>query len=259
MSTCISSLEVEIISSTKATISWMSECSRNSFIVMWSHLKFVSCDEQEMLRASNNRTVIGRTRTELGQLLPYSVYNISVSSTGDQGHGVSVMTVTEESIPQVCPTPVTDFSRDNCSSLTFRWTLPNISQCSLYRSRLGYLFYKLLGEDNTNNHEDMKEDNISIADTEITITGLKADTEYEFYLFFTNTMGEFDEDMFMKIEKKTCSSNTTSVFLIMATATAMVMLAVPMMTCLLVAVFRLTRRQHTIYQFTSLGETERDI
>merc|ERR1719233_1990681 len=202
---------------------------------------------------------MGRTRTELGQLLPYSVYNISVSSNGDQGQGGSVMIVTEESIPQVCPTPVTDYSRDNCSSLTFRWTLPNISQCSLYRSRLGYLFYKLLGEDNTNHHEDMKEDNISIADTEITITGLKADTEYEFYLFVTNTMGEFDEDMFMKKEKKTCSSNTPSVFFIMAMATSIVMLAVLVMACLAVAVFRLSRRQHTMYQFTSLGEAEEDI
>merc|ERR1719233_1102561 len=201
---------------------------------------------------------MGRTRTELGQLLPYSVYNISVSSNGDQGQGGSVMIVTEESIPQVCPTPVTDYSRDNCSSLTFRWTLPNISKCSLYRSRLGYLFYKLLGPDNTN-HEDMKEDNISIADTEITIIGLKADTEYEFLLFVTNTMGEFDEDMFMKIEKKTCSSNTTSVFIIMAMATSIVMLAVLVMTCLALAVFRLSRRQHTMYQFTSLGETEGDI
>ena len=102
ISSCISNLEVENISSTKVTISWLSECSRSTYTVMWTHLQFVSCDEQGMLSPHNNRTVLGRTRTELGQLLPYSVYNISVSSPGEQGQGASVMIVTEESIPQVC-------------------------------------------------------------------------------------------------------------------------------------------------------------
>ena len=113
----------------------------------------------------------------------------------------------------------------------------------------------LAGPDNTN-HEDMKEDNISITDTEITITGLKDDTAYEFYLFVTNTMGEFDEDTFMKIEKKTSSSHSTAVFLIIPLVITLIMLAVPVMTCLVAAVLRLTRRQHTMYRFTSLREQE---
>ena len=113
----------------------------------------------------------------------------------------------------------------------------------------------LAGPDNTN-HEDMKEDNISITDTEITITGLKDDTAYEFYLFVTNTMGEFDEDTFMKIEKKTSSSHSTAVFLIIPLVITLIMLAVPVMTCLVAAVLRLTRRQHTMYRFTSLREEE---
>ena len=113
----------------------------------------------------------------------------------------------------------------------------------------------LAGPDNTNN-EDMKEDNISITDTEITITGLKDDTAYEFYLFVTNTMGEFDEDTFMKIEKKTSSSHSTAVFLIIPLVITLIMLAVPVMTCLVAAVLRLTRRQHTMYRFTSLREEE---
>ena len=142
-----------------------------------------------------------------------------------------------------------------CSSLiVFKLAEPDINNCfDLFVDDMSDK--PLAGPDNTN-HEDMKEDNISITDTEITITGLKDDTAYEFYLFVTNTMGEFDEDTFMKIEKKTSSSHSTAVFLVMPLVISLIMLAVPVMTCLVAAVLRLTRRQHTMYRFTSLREEE---
>ena len=141
-SSCISLLQVEKISSTMATLSWASQCYRSSFIISWSHQQFLACKNKEKLVDIYNKTVVNMTRVEIAQLEPYSVYNFSVSGDDDS---VSVREVTEESIPQVCPTPVPDYSLDTSDSLLFQWSVPGLLQCAQYQARLGYLFFKLVG------------------------------------------------------------------------------------------------------------------
>ena len=164
-SSCISDLEVESISSTTATISWVSQCDSSSFIVSWSHQEFVACQNKDKLVDIFNKTVENQTRARIEQLRPFSVYNFTVAvhadplsilsslddpvssvlSADDLLSSMSVTGLTEESIPQVRPSPVPDYSLDTSDSLLFQWTVPKLLQCAGYQARLGYLFFKLIG------------------------------------------------------------------------------------------------------------------
>ena len=113
------------------------------------------------------------------------------------------------------------------------------------------------------NKDDLKENNISITDTEISIGGLMADSTYDFYLFVTNMEGEFDEDVFMKIQKKTNPHSGNSGFLTLASTS--VLLTALVLVFLIITALRMNKRKRQ-YEFSSLahmdmGETgeEREI
>ena len=99
------------------------------------------------------------------------------------------------------------------------------------------------------NNGDLKEENISLADTQINIGGLREDSTYDFYLFVTNTDGEFDEDIFMKIQKKTKSNGDSSG--VITVATVSVFLAAVLAFLSVFGVLRFCRRNKQ-YMFHSL-------
>ena len=102
------------------------------------------------------------------------------------------------------------------------------------------------------NKDYLREENISISDTEVNIGGLRADSTYDFYLFVTNLEGEFDEDVFMKIQKKTNSDPGSSGVLTLATSA---LLAAMMVVFLVLTVLWMGKRTRQ-FEFSRVAEEE---
>ena len=149
ITSCIASLQVEHISSTRATLSWASKCNSSGFKISWSHQQFLACENNDKYRSEPvdilTKIVNESSRVLIDGLQPYSTYNFSVQDLCSNHGDHTVTASTEESIPQVVTRPIYDYSLDSSGSLLFRWVVPGQSQCAHYQARLGYLFFKLVG------------------------------------------------------------------------------------------------------------------
>ena len=80
-----------------------------------------------------------------------------------------------------------------------------------------------------------------------------ADSTYDFYLFVTNMEGEFDEDVFMKIQKKTNPHSGNSGFLTLASTS--VLLTALVLVFLIITALRMNRKKSQ-YEFSSLAHVD---
>jgi hypothetical protein len=92
------------------------------------------------------------------------------------------------------------------TKVVFNWSPPlAASLCDDFNADLGYYFYKARGVSAWNS-DYAKEDNLSLSDTKVTLTDLLPYSEYILLVFVTNTAGEFDEDVYMKLEGRTLAA-----------------------------------------------------
>ena len=125
----------------------------------------------------------------------------SCFSVCDDEDCVTLSGVTEESIPQVYPDPIFDTSQDTENSLLFSWQPITIEKCQEFQAPLGYFFYTLTGVGQCQDFN--TSGSLNISETMLSFENLRENCVFDFYLYVTNNLGEFDETVFMKVTKNT--------------------------------------------------------
>jgi hypothetical protein len=216
-SACLQNLAVNSATSTTANLSWEFRCERTNlklYKVHYSHERYMSCPDgrKDLSRPSGFGTVESPSEhIVLKDLHPYSEYSVELrailrtATGGGRPETLKTSLRTEYSLPRVRPA---ESSLDNtlkwtATELVFNWSPPlAASLCDDFNSDLGYYFYKVGGVSPWNRHY-QKEDNLSLTDTMLTLTDLTPYSEYVLFVYVTNTAGEFDEDVYMKLEGQT--------------------------------------------------------
>ena len=217
-SKCLDGFSVSNYSSTTVSLSWEYSCSADdieTYKVDYVHKNYKSCSDgrRDKSKPSGFGTVeVLEPRVVIQNLHPYSEYSfeVRVIIKGRNGRPESktVLASTDYSIPKVKAQPSSlDYSyRNTDTKLVFNWSPPlQSTQCNLYYSELGSFLYQVQGTSEWNRRY-FKEDSLEISETLVEIDGLEPYSDYLFLLFISNTENEYDEDVYLRLEGRTLSS-----------------------------------------------------
>ena len=217
-SKCLDEFSVSNYSSTTVSLSWEYSCSADdieTYKVDYVHKNYKSCSDgrRDKSKPSGFGTVeVLEPRVVIQNLHPYSEYSfeVRVIIKGRNGRPESktVLASTDYSIPKVKAQPSSlDYSYKNTDTkLVFNWSPPlESTQCNLYYSELGSFLYQVQGTSEWNRRY-FKEDSLEISETLVEIDGLEPYSDYLFLLFISNTENEYDEDVYLRLEGRTLSS-----------------------------------------------------
>ena len=222
LTACLKNLVVHKATSTTAQLSWEFTCARTDlklFKVHYNQLRYLSCPDgrKDLTKPSGFGTVEStEQRVLLTNLHPYSEYSVELRAILRPGPGgpggrpeiLKTTLRTEYSLPRVRPAESSLDYRHlwTPTKVVFNWSPPlAASLCDDFNADLGYYFYKARGVSAWNSDYE-KEDNLSLSDTKVTLTDLLPYSEYILLVFVTNTAGEFDEDVYMKLEGRTLAA-----------------------------------------------------
>jgi hypothetical protein len=221
--TCLQNLVVHKASSTKAQLSWEFTCERADlqlYKVHYSHLRYLSCPDgrKDTSRPSGFGTAEVKTEVvQLEDLHPHSEYSVEVRAIlrpprgekpGGRPESLKTVLSTEYSLPKVRPAESSlDYTyRWTHSKLVFNWSPPlAASLCDNFNADLGYYFYRLRGTSPWNLDYE-KVDNLTLSETILTVTDLLPYSEYVLMVYVTNTAGEYDLDVYMRLEGRTLAA-----------------------------------------------------
>ena len=191
--------------STNILLSWRTEECDGDEVMKISviHMEYLAChgnrkdyEIQEILGDGGSVML-----EELHHFSEYRIELCPVSSCEEQHtHGLAVRT--SQSVPRVRAghSPV-DY-RDTDTSLTFNWRPPLSSQCDLYQSELGHYHYEIIGVDDWND-KFHQTGTAPFDQTKITLTNLQPFSQYKFFVYVTNSDGDYHQDYFLRFEKRT--------------------------------------------------------
>ena len=214
-SECISNLKVSNFSATKISLSWDYDCDESNvdlYKVDYVHNHFKACTDKlkDNDRPSGFGNIeVSQSEAVIDNLHPYSDYTLTVRVITKRRAGrpetASITGSTDWSIPVVrAKHSSVDYSYKNtATSLWFNWSPPSSkSKCSLYRSKLGSFVYVVKGLSAWNT-DFVYEDFVDISESLVQVSGLKPHSDYIFFLYISNDAGEYDEDVYLKLEGRT--------------------------------------------------------
>ena len=147
---------------------------------------------------------------------------------------------TEESIPQIDPEPVFDTSQDTETSLLFSWKPITKDECRRFHAPLKYFFYNLTGLGPCQYFT--ASGSLNISTTSVHFENLGKNCKFEFYLFVTNDVGEYDKAVFMKITK-----NTNNYILITGEIISAVLLVLVILSLIILKMLSNARKRIYLY------------
>ena len=206
---CLSEVRVADISSEQANITWTYNCDHKhlqAFKIYYDHIEYKACSRRmnkvkkvreekwrERILPHERFKLIGAPKEGRG-LLPYSVYNftvIAIRDNSEDNHGGerSVVGETEASLPRVELRPGA-LLETTAETIRFRlepkW---RELQCDKLNSQPGVVLYEVRGQWG----EEARKGEVSVESEEISLTGLRAFSEYKVKLYVTDQQGKFDE------------------------------------------------------------------
>ena len=217
---CLQNLVVHRATSTTAQLSWEFKCASADlqlYKVHFSHLRYLSCPDgrKDTSRPSGFGTMeVTEESVRLKDLHPHSEYNVEVRAilrpAGSGGRPESLQTVftTEYSLPKVRPAESSvDYThRWTANRLVFNWSPPlAASLCDDFNADLGFYFYRMRGLSPWNLAYE-RVDNLTLAETLLTVADLLPYSDYVLFVYVTNTEGEYDEEMYVKLEGRTLAA-----------------------------------------------------
>ena len=213
---CIKNIKISSFTDTTISLSWDYSCDIDKvdiFKVDYKHLKYKACDDdkRDFKRPSGFGNIeVSVNQAVIENLHPYSDYSFEVRViTKDRSRRkpetVSITGSTHWSIP-IAKAKISSLDytfKNTAHTLWFNWSPPSPkTECSLYRSQLGSYVYIVRGVSDWN-RDYVFEDSVKITESLVNVTGLQPYSHYIFMLYISNEAGEYDEDVYLKLEGRT--------------------------------------------------------
>ena len=219
--------------STNVLVSWQKQdnkCQDLGVKLSLDHRKFKACshDKRDMKTSGRNITS-GANSIILENLHHFSSYELTICPLLDCTNITSIHFETKESVPRVSAQKSSlDYDyKDTETSLTFNWRPPHQSQCDQTGAEAKFYNFKLVNldrEDDKYSHNGKVPENqtkiaqmsleelqnaglIPANQTQLTLEGLHPNSCYALFVFLTNSIGEFHQDFYIKVEKCTSPSS----------------------------------------------------
>ena len=188
--------------STNVLLSWRTEDCHSDQVVKISvlHLEYLAC--QEYKKDFNIKELLAEgSSVIIEDLHHYSEYRFDLE-IGDVKEQLRMRT--SASVPRVrVGLGVIDYDyRDTDTSLSISWRPPPPSDCPLYQSQLGHYHYQVIGLEDWNS-QSHKSGTVPFGQTKLSLNNLLPFSHYNFFVYVTNSQGEYHHDFFRKFEKRT--------------------------------------------------------
>ena len=215
--------------STNVLVSWSRQkdkCQDLGVKLSLKHKKFKACsNDRRDIKTSERNITSGANSIILENLYHFSSYELTICSLSDCTNMTRVTFETKESVPRVSAqrSSLNYDYKDTETSLTFNWRPPRQSECDQFSARAQYYHFKLVNldrEDDKYSHNGIVPDNqtemaqlsleelhnaglIPANQTQLTLEDLHPNSCYALFVFLTNSIGEYHQDFYLKVEKCT--------------------------------------------------------
>ena len=198
---------------TNIHVSWEISC-KNAVQIKVNHLNFMACNSMKRDYKTKELKVEEGNSVIVENLHHYSNYKLSICILPDCSTEINQNFTTKESVPRVkVRESLLDYDhKDTERQLTFNWRPPLQSQCDQYQSDVQYYHFKLVCLSNLDRcRTDVPQSgSVPLSRTEVTIKDLVPNTCYAFFVFVTNSEGDYHHDFYVKLEKCTKKGELTT-------------------------------------------------
>ena len=215
--------------STNVLVSWQRQednCQDLGVKLSLKHKKFKACsNDRRDMKTSERNITSGANSIILENLYHYSSYELTICPLSNCTNMTRVPFETKESVPRVSAQKSSlnyDY-KDTETSLTFNWRPPRQSECDKFSALAQYYHFKLVnldrGDDKYSHNGIVPDNQTKIAQlsleelhnaglipanqTQLTLEDLHPNSCYALFVFLTNSIGEYHQDFYLKVEKCT--------------------------------------------------------